>query len=142
MTPVAGAQSYTNHAYRATSWLIAVASALIVTGMLIWDAAVRPSLQSVALVGLALVVLIACGIIRVYAVRLQDRIIRVEMTLRLAQAGIPEAVRRLSIKQIVALRFASDAELRGLADRAMSESLSPDQIKRAVTDWQADLLRT
>jgi Family of unknown function (DUF6526) len=142
LTPVADAQSYANHAYRATSWLIAVASALIVTGMLIWDAAVRPSLQSVALVGLALVALMVCGIIRIYAVRLQDRIIRVEMTVRLAQAGLPEAVRRLSVKHIVALRFASDAELRALADRAISESLSPDQIKRAVTDWQADLLRT
>jgi hypothetical protein len=83
-----------------------------------------------------------CGIIRRYAVRLQDRIIRLEMTVRLAQAGLPEAVRRLSIKQIVALRFASDAELRPLAERAISESLSPDQIKRAVADWQPDLLRT
>ena len=135
-------QNYANHAYRATSWLIAVASALVVTGMLIWDAAVRPSLQSVALVALSLVVLMTCGIIRRYAVRLQDRIIRLEMTVRLAQAGLPEAVRRLSIKQIVALRFASDAELRPLAERAISESLSPDQIKRAVADWQPDLLRT
>lgn len=139
---MAETQNYANHAYRATSWLIAVASALLVTGMLIWDAAVRPSLQSIALVGLALVVLITCGIVRRNALRLQDRIIRVEMTVRLAQAGLPDAVRRLSVKQIVALRFASDAELRALAERAISESLSPDQIKRAVTDWQADLLRT
>lgn len=139
---MADTQSYANHAYRATSWLIASTLALVAAGMLIWDAAVRPSLQSVALVVLALVLLMALGLIRRYATRLQDRIIRAEMAARLAQAGRPDAVRRLSIKQLVALRFASDAELPALADRALSESMSPDQIKRAVGDWQADRLRT
>ena len=139
---MAETQNYANHAYRATSWLIASTLALVAVGMLTWDAAVRPSLQSVALVVLALVLLMALGLIRRYATRLQDRIIRVEMIVRLAQAGRPDAVRQLSIKQLVALRFASDAELPALTDRALSESMSPDQIKRAVTDWQADRLRT
>ena len=139
---MAETQNYANHAYRATSWLIACTLALVATGMLIWDAAVRPSLQAIALVVLALVVLMALGLIRRYATRLQDRIIRAEMMARLAQAGRSDAARQLSVKQLIALRFASDAELPALAGRALSESLSPDQIKRAVTDWQADRLRT
>jgi hypothetical protein len=139
---VAETQNYANHAYRATSWLIASTLALVAAGMLIWDAAVRPSLQSVALVVLAVVLLMALGLIRRYATRLQDRIIRAEMMGRLAQAGRMDALRQLSIGQLVALRFASDAELPALTDRALSESMSPDQIKRAVTDWQADRLRT
>jgi hypothetical protein len=44
--------------------------------------------------------------------------------------------------QLIAVRFASDAELPALIDRAAAEKLTPDQIKRAVTDWQGDYLRT
>ena len=54
----------------------------------------------------------------------------------------PLAFERFSIKHIAALRFASDAELPALIDRAIAEQLTPDQIKRAVKDWQPDLLRT
>jgi len=46
------------------------------------------------------------------------------------------------MRQIVALRFASDAELPGLLQRAAAENLTADQIKRGVTSWQADDMRT
>jgi hypothetical protein len=46
------------------------------------------------------------------------------------------------VKQVVALRFASDAELPALYDRALADRLTPDAIKRAVTQWRADRLRT
>jgi hypothetical protein len=49
---------------------------------------------------------------------------------------------RLTMAQIAALRFASDAELPGLIGRAVNERLTSDQIKRAVTDWQGDYFRT
>jgi hypothetical protein len=42
----------------------------------------------------------------------------------------------------VALRFASDAELRDLVDRALTENLALDQIKRSINDWQPDFHRT
>jgi hypothetical protein len=81
-------------------------------------------------------------LIRQSALRLQDRIIRAEMRARLAHLGRHDAFARLSLPQLVALRFASDLELPALIDRVLTERLTPDQIKRAVTSWQPDLLRT
>ncbi|PYR82102.1 MAG: hypothetical protein DMF87_03055 [Acidobacteria bacterium] len=54
------------------------------------------------------------------------------------------AIRQRSLlsKQITALRFASDAELPALLDKTLAENLQPDQIKRAITNWQPDLHRT
>jgi hypothetical protein len=49
---------------------------------------------------------------------------------------------RLGNKHVVALRFASDAELPALLDRAVRERLSPADIKRAVTSWTPDFDRT
>jgi hypothetical protein len=64
------------------------------------------------------------------------------MQVRLARLGREADMARLSVPQLIAARFASDAELPGLIDRAVAEKLTPDQIKRAVTDWQGDYLRT
>ena len=74
--------------------------------------------------------------------RLQDRIVRLEMQVRLERLGRQKDFLSLSTKQLVALRFASDAELPDLIDRALTMKLTPDQIKRSVSDWQADLHRT
>ena len=48
---------------------------------------------------------------------------------------------RLTMRQIVALRFASDAEFVALAQRAADQSLSADAIKRDVKQWRADTYR-
>jgi hypothetical protein len=79
---------------------------------------------------------------RAYTTRLQDRIIRLEMHGRLARLGRDREFERLSTPQIVALRFASDTELAPLLDRTLAEQLTPDQIKRGITNWQPDLHRT
>jgi len=82
---------------------------------------------------------------RSYITRLQDRIIRLEVRLRGAELLTPEQQRLLGtagMKQIVALRFASDAELPALLERAVREQLRPDDIKRAIKTWVPDLDRT
>lgn len=135
-------QSYANHAHRPVAWSLAWLGAVIASVMLLWDAWQAPSSTAIALVILSLVVLGGLSLLRVFALRLQDRIIRVEMRVRLARVGREAAFDRLMLKQLVALRFASDAELPALADRAIAEQLTPDQIKRAVTHWQPDLSRT
>jgi hypothetical protein len=82
---------------------------------------------------------------RLYVTALQDRIIRGEMRARcekLVSAEQMAAFSKLSLKQIAALRFASDQELPGLISRAAAEGLTSDQIKKAVTTWLPDFDRT
>ena len=85
------------------------------------------------------------SISRVYITKLQDRIIKLEMRVRGAAVLTPAqqaTLARLTKAQVVALRFASDAELPALVDRADREKLSADQIKQAITTWVPDWDRT
>jgi hypothetical protein len=75
---------------------------------------------------------------RVFPLKAQDRAIRAEENLRHFVLAGKLLDKRLSIKQIVGLRFASDGEFVALAQRAADESLSPDAIKRAVKNWRTD----
>jgi hypothetical protein len=104
----------------------------------------RPGLHSglMFVVGVALAVVVVKT--RVYSLRVQDRVIRLEEQLRLAslllgplRSRIPE----LTPGQLVGLRFASDAELPGLVERALSEKLSKEDIKKAIQNWRPDYLR-
>jgi hypothetical protein len=79
--------------------------------------------------------------VRAFALRAQDRAIRAEEQLRHYVLTGALLDRRLTIRQIVGLRFASDAELPALAARAAQEGLAPDAIKRAVKDWRPDTYR-
>jgi predicted phage-related endonuclease len=95
-----------------------------------------------ALIAVDVVVLL---ISREYTTRLQDRIIKIEMKLRCAQLLSPAqqaALSRIAKPQLIALRFASDAELPALLERAEREQLTADQIKRAIKNWVPDLDRT
>ena len=137
------AQHYANHPHRPTSWLITAllsVFALVLSVLLLLR--VPRSVNALALLLLCLAVVGLVLMIRRYATRLQDRIIRLEMRVRLAALGREHDMARLSTRQLVALRFASDAELAALAERAVRENLTPDQIKCAVTNWQPDLMRT
>jgi hypothetical protein len=95
------------------------------------------------LVGAALIALFTMGRNSVLAV--QDRLIRLEMRLRLARvlpADLCPRIPEFSVGQLVALRFACDAELSGLARKVLDEKLNDRKaIKRLVKDWQADYLR-
>jgi hypothetical protein len=81
---------------------------------------------------------------RTMVLKVQDRIIRMEMRLRL-EALLPAEtktrIHELRPGQLVALRFASDAELPALVTRVLAGELSGNGIKRAITSWQGDHLR-
>jgi len=78
---------------------------------------------------------------RGFAIKAQDRAIRAEESLRhfVLTGKLPD--HRLTLEQLIALRFASDDELPGLSSRAASENLSPDAIKREIKNWRADFYR-
>ena len=98
------------------------------------------------LAGLIAAEIVLLLISRQYTTKLQDRIIRLEMKVRTAGLALqpPQqaALSRISLPQIVALRFASDQELPALIDRADREHLTPDQIKREIKNWVPDESRT
>lgn len=81
---------------------------------------------------------------RVKDIRVQDRVVRLEERLRYAallQSDSLAASGSLSLQQIVALRFASDAELPALVARTLAERLEPKQIKESVITWRPDTHR-
>ena len=96
-------------------------------------------------------VVVAAGLLttllsaRLAALAVQDRVIRLEERLRYARL-LPEDLKArmgdFTIAQIVSLRFASDAELPGLARKVLSENLQDrKQIKQMVQNWRPDYLR-
>lgn len=135
-------QSYARHAHRPRLSGVAGIFTLIAIVLFAVVAVRQPSLVTLGLLSLSIAVATLVMISRVYIVSLQDRIIRLEMHGRLSRLGRDRDFARLSIKQITALRFASDAELPALLDKTLAQNLTPDQIKRAVVDWQPDYYRT
>lgn len=92
----------------------------------------------VCLTAAALLLFFFC---RIFALKAQDRAIRAEEQLRHYVLTGTLLDPRLTIRQIVGLRFASDAEFVALARKAAEEGLSEDVIKRSITRWRADTYR-
>ena len=94
--------------------------------------------------GLAVALIIVAVFTRLFALKAQDRVIRLEEQLRI-QALLPDALKtdagRLTMGQIVALRFASDEELAGLTQDALDHNTSPNALKQAVKNWRPDYNR-
>jgi hypothetical protein len=93
------------------------------------------------LVTLTIGVMLAALYARSFALKAQDRAIRAEEQLRHYVLTGKLLDPRLTVKQIVGLRFASNEELVALAQRAADQSLPPKEIKQSVKNWRPDTYR-
>ena len=109
-----------------------------------WRAA-RFSIDGLESVLTAAAILMAVLFARMFALTVQDRVIRVEERLRYERV-LPEELRwradELTVNQFVSLRFASDDELPALMRKVLDDKVMKRKaIKQLVKDWRPDLLR-
>lgn len=93
---------------------------------------------------LSIVAIIPVFKLRLYPMKVQDRIIRLEERLRLqalAPADWHPQIMRLTEDQLIGLRFASDEEVVDLAKQALAENLNRKQIKERIKTWRPDYWR-
>jgi hypothetical protein len=93
---------------------------------------------------MSVVFFMIAGVSRGATVRAQDRIIRLEERLRLHALLAAEErahINDLSMKQLIALRFASDDELPALFRKTLSQNLEPKAIKASIVNWRGDYHR-
>jgi hypothetical protein len=139
-------QTYANHTQRVAGFLVmGLLSLLTFIGSLVnlWRSlADHQRLYSASLiVVLAFIVTMLGYYCRTFALKAQDRAIRAEENLRHFAITGKLLDTRLNIRQIIALRFASNEEFPTLAQKAATEGLSADSIKQSVKNWRADTYR-
>ena len=118
--------------------------ALLLLGFSIYALVKQPNLLGAVRVFGIVWAIVLMFKVRLYALRVQDRVIRLEERLRLGQL-LPDATRsrigELSEPQLIALRFASDGEVAGLVQQTLDGKWDPKQIKGAVKVWRPDFFR-
>lgn len=97
--------------------------------------------SSLLLLGTVILAIIPGMLARKYALTLQDRLIRTEETLRYFMLTNKQIDPRITVDQLIALRFASDQEFVALVEKAANENLSKQDIKQAIQNWRADYHR-
>ena len=138
-------QTFANHTRFDPPYHFFVIPVLAITVLLtIWNLIQNASFYSAWMVVVALALVVLALKCRLYALKVQTRVIRLEERLRLVTL-LPESLRakipQLTEGQLVALRFASDAEVPGLVEKALAASLPNTEIKNAIVNWRPDYFR-
>ncbi|MEZ4416011.1 MAG: DUF6526 family protein [Gemmatimonadota bacterium] len=136
-------QSFENHARFVFGYHRAATFFLLV--YLVWAMGrvfETPSWEHIAFASLGVAILLIGYYTRAFAAQNQDRIIRLEERLRLREhlpAELQPRIGEFTTKQLVALRFASDAELPTLARRVLDERITEQKaIKGLIEEWRPD----
>lgn len=139
------AQNYSNHTRFVPAFHFFVLPVLMVNVGYQITMAVRGFSAGTVIGALTSVALLLSALFgRLFALKVQDRVIRLEVRLRLAQVlqgPLRDRIGELTISQLVALRFASDLELPALTQKALDQKTERDDLKKAIKDWQADEVR-
>ena len=139
-------QNFQNHGRVVPAWHIGVFFPLVIN--LFWSIYrvydVR-TVDSIVVLLVAIALLLMFGSARAQILRVQDRVIRLEMRLRLERvlpADMQPHIAQLTVPQLIALRFASDEELPALVqDVIAGRCTTQKEIKGRVKNWQADFQR-
>ncbi len=140
------AQNYGNHTRWVPLYHFAAAGLVVIFfGASIWRLIKQPSLGQTINLGMAAALVLVFFYARATAITVQDRVIRLEERLRLRELAGSELggrVDEFTTAQLIGLRFASDAELPGLARKVLDESIADrSTIKKMVQDWRPDHAR-
>lgn len=138
-------QNYSNHAKfdpKFHFFLAPVAGIYLI--FTIYQAIRNPGLETILHVVIAAWALVAVFTLRLYSLKVQDRVIRLEERLRLKEllpASLQPRIGELTESQLIGLRFASDAELPELVSKALSQNMGNKEIKQAIKNWRPDFFR-
>ena len=140
------AQTYANHVrlHPPFHFFLAPASLIVLILGIVNIVRHYDTLEAWIILLLCLTAPVAVLLLRLYALKVQDRVIRLEERLRLAtllndplRSRIPE----LSESQLVALRFACDEELPSLVEKALTGHMPNRDIKKSIGRWRPDTFR-
>jgi hypothetical protein len=138
-------QTYATHRRFNLTHMIALVILMVNAGDAIWGVWRAPSWAAFLHLAVAIALVLLGIVARTMVLTIQDRVIRLEMRLRLAEilpTDLKSRVGELTPGQLVGLRFASDEELPELVRKVLGGELrGGEEIKRAVKTWRADHLR-
>lgn len=137
-------QEYSNHRHSVPLYhfvTFAAMLALLVGSVLYFFYADSSYLLPSLLLLLVLTLISVSFHCRSFALKAQDRAIRAEETLRYFILTGQRLNPNISLKQIIALRFAPDEEFVSLCARAVEQNMKPDEIKRSIKNWRGDYYR-
>lgn len=140
------AQSFANHAKFVPLYHFVLFPILLLYVLWsLWQVIQNPGLETVVAFVMSLVIVLITLFARVFALQAQDRVIRLEETLRLRQLLSPEQFARLGElrrQHYIAIRFAADDEVPALIQRVFAGELKTGkEIKQAIRTWRPDYHR-
>jgi len=124
------------HLFLVPLGLTTLAAAAVHLGISLWRG--QSPFAPLLILSLSLIAVMTMFFARRFACKVQDRAVRAEENLRSYALSGQRLDPRLTMQQIIALRFASDEEWLLLCEKAANENLSPDGIKRSIQAWKAD----